>query len=179
MDETDEALASAASAGERIAYETLLRRHYARIFSLAWRLAGDYHEAQDLTQDLCLTLPRRLVGYRGQASFKSWLYRVIVNAVHDRRRAKLTRNTNHAAWGKWERDRQDEIETQSEALLWMRQALEILPDDLRDTAVLILDGAVTQAQVAQILDVSPGTVAWRMSEVKKHLRRSLSEEPAA
>ena len=64
---------------------------------------------------------------------------------------------------------QDICETLPDALNWLQKAMQSLPDDLRQTAVLILE-PLTQAEVAQILGISEGTVAWRMSEVKKRLR---------
>ena len=50
-----------------------------------------------------------------------------------------------------------------------RAAMAALPDDLRQTAVLVLE-PLTHAEVAEIFGISEGTVAWRMSEVKKRLR---------
>ncbi len=61
------------------------------------------------------------------------------------------------------------------AVDWLHNAMAHLPDDLRDTLALVLDD-LTQAQAAEILGVSEGTVAWRMSEVKKSLRALAEEE---
>ena len=51
-----------------------------------------------------------------------------------------------------------------------------LPPDLRDTLALILDEEMTHAEAAVVLDVSEGTVSWRMSEVRKRLRAMSMEE---
>ena len=51
-----------------------------------------------------------------------------------------------------------------------------LGPDLRDTVALVLGEELTQAEAAKVLGVSEGTVAWRMSEVKKRLRRMAQEE---
>lgn len=176
LSETDGALALAASKGDRLAYEKLLRRNYQNIFSLAWRLCGNFHEAQDLTQDLCLSLPRRLAGYRGEASFKSWIYRVVVNAVHDRRRAAGTRQRKNEEWGAWELGREGDAADGRAAQAWLVEALQSLSPDLQETVALTFDDTLTQAEIAGILNISPGTVAWRVSEVKKHLRRYAAQE---
>lgn len=176
MFQSDEALALAASKGDRRAYETLLSAHYDRIFALFCRLCGDFHEAQDLTQDLCLSLPARLAGFRGQARLTTWLYRVVINAAHDRRRSSAVRRRYHEAWGEWEVDRQAVAKADADAAAWLLEALDSLPEALRETAGLALDGDLTQAQIAEILGVSVGTISWRMSEVKKHLRWHASTE---
>lgn len=176
MSDGDVALALSAAKGHRADYEKLIRAHYDRIFSLAWRLTGHFHEAQDVTQDICLSLPRRLQGYRGEASLKSWLYRVVVNAVHDSRRASGTRLKRHQEWGQWETDRIDANHSYDMAQEWLAEAIATLPEDLRDTLALSFDDELTQSQIATILDIAPGTVAWRMSQVKKHLRQYAQTE---
>jgi RNA polymerase sigma-70 factor (ECF subfamily) len=55
--------------------------------------------------------------------------------------------------------------------------MAMLGDDLRDTIALLIDGEMTQSEAAEVLGVSEGTVAWRMSEVKKRLR-ALHEKEA-
>lgn len=179
VSDSDETLALSAAKGDKVAYEKLLRAQYDRIFSLTWRLTGNFHEAQDVTQDICLSLPRRLQGFRGEASLKSWLYRVVVNAVHDARRAAGRRARWSQEWGAWELDRIDDAESSDKAHAWLNEAIASLPVDLRDTLALSFDDDLTQAQIATILDISPGTVAWRISQLKKHLRQYAKTEGVA
>ena len=171
LSDSDKTLALSAANGDRAAYEALLRGHYDRIFSLAWRLTGSFHEAQDLTQEICLSLPRRLKGFRGDASLKSWLYRVVVNAVHDMRRTSATRARRHQEWGAWEIGRIDCVQESDTMKKWLAEAIAMLPQDLKDILALSFDEDLTQAQIALILGISPGTVAWRISQVKMHLRK--------
>lgn len=176
METPDETLASAAANGDRDAFAGLLIRHYDRIFALSYRLIGSRAEAQDLTQDICAALPSKLRNWRGEARFSTWLYRVIVNAAHDLRRRQATHSRAAAGWGDWEIARQDEIETDRAAMNWLTLTMTRLPPDLRDTAALILGEEMTQAEAAEILGLSEGTVAWRMSEIKKRLRAIAAEE---
>jgi RNA polymerase sigma-70 factor (ECF subfamily) len=108
----DEDLARAAADGDGAAFAALLERHYDRLFALAWRLTGQKAEAEDLTQDICLALPAKLGGYRGAAKFTTWLYRVAVNAAHDRRRRAASRARAADGWGGWELSRQAAPEAQ-------------------------------------------------------------------
>lgn len=170
MDTSDETLAAAAAARDREAFAALLARHYERIFGLAFRLTGSRAEAEDLTQDVCLALPDKLAGYRRQARFTTWLYRVTVNAAHDRRRRMATRVRAGDGWGEWELARQAELTEAAEARDWLGAAMGQLPPELRDTVALTLGEDLSQAEAAEVLGISEGTVAWRMSEVKKRLR---------
>lgn len=170
METSDEALASAAAAGDRDAFAALLARHYDRIFGLAFRLTGMRAEAEDLTQDICLALPAKLVSYRQAARFTTWLYRVTVNAAHDRRRRRATHTKAADGWGDWEIARQAEIAEAAEAQDWLITTMARLTPELRDTVALTLGEDLSQKEASEILGVSEGTVAWRMSEVKKRLR---------
>jgi len=170
METSDEALASAAAAGDRDAFAALLARHYDRIFGLAFRLTGMRAEAEDLTQDICLALPAKLVSYRQAARFTTWLYRVTVNAAHDRRRRRATHTKAADGWGDWEIARQAEIAEAAEAQDWLITTMARLTPELRDTVALTLGEDLSQKEASEILGVSEGTVAWRISEVKKRLR---------
>lgn len=176
METDDQPLAEAAASGDRSAFAALIARHYDRIHSLAYRLTGNRAEAQDLTQDICAVLPAKLAAFRAEARFTTWLYRVVVNAAHDRRRRYATHARAANGWGDWELARQDEIATQAEALDWLTTAMQRLSPELRDTVALVLGEELTQAQTGEVLGVSEGTVAWRMSDVKKRLRAMAAED---
>lgn len=175
MDVSDESLAGAAVGGDEAAFSTLLERHYDGLFRLCFRLTGSRVDAEDLTQDICAALPAKLSGFRGEARFTTWLWRVTVNAAHDRRRQNATRARHNDGWGDWEISRCAADRDTAAAVDWLTQAMRALPEDLRDTLALVLDDA-THAEAAQILDVSPGTISWRISEAKKHLRALREKE---
>lgn len=175
MDVSSESLAQAAAGGDGEAFSALLARHYDALFRMAFRLTGSRAEAEDLTQDICAALPARLASFQGRAKFTTWLWRVTVNAAHDRRRRAATRARHAEGWGDWEQNRRAENDETAEALGWLTQAMRALPDDLRDTLALVLDD-MTHAEAAQVLDISEGTVSWRLSEARKHLRALRAEE---
>lgn len=169
MGTSDESLAFAAANGDAAAFSSLVERHYDGLFRLAFRLTGARAEAEDLTQDICAALPAKLDGFRGSAKFTTWLWRVAVNAAHDRRRRAATHARHADGWGDWEKNRRAANDDAAEAADWLTEAMRALPDDLRDTLALVLDER-THAETAQILGVSEGTISWRISEAKKHLR---------
>ena len=178
MDTPDDTLAKAAAQGDRSAFAALLSRHYDRLHGLCWRLTGNRAEAEDLAQDICTSLPARLQGWRAEARFTTWLYRVAVNAAHDRRRRAATHARAASGWAAWEINRQAELAERAAMQDWLFAAMAQLPDDLRDTLALTLGEGLTQGETAAILGVPEGTVAWRMSEARKRLRALAQEETA-
>lgn len=178
MTVSDEQLALAAADGDRQAFSSLLERWYDRLFALTFRLTGARAEAEDLTQDICAALPAKLSGFRGQAKFGTWIYRVCVNAAHDRRRRQASHKKAATGWGDWELNRQAGIAENREQLDWLARAMCALPEDLRDTLALVLDD-LSHAEAAEILQVSEGTISWRMSEARKRLRALKEEEERA
>lgn len=176
MSHPEDTLALAAATGDADAFAALLEGSYDRLFALCFRLTGRRAEAEDLTQDICAALPAKLRSYRGEARFTTWLYRVAVNANTDRIRKAGRQARTAIAWGEVEvlqRDAAREAATEAE---WLADAMARLPDDLRVTLALTVDEGITQAQAAEVLGLSEGTVAWRMSEVKKRLKEMAAED---
>lgn len=173
---SEEELVWAAAGGDREAFAEFLGLHYDRIFRLCFRLTGRREEAEDLTQDICLALPGKLKSFRGQARVTTWLYRIAVNAAHDRRRRAASRTSAAEGWGGWEVNRRAAAGDTAAGLDWLRRSMSALPGDLRDTVALTIDGEMTHAEAAEVLGISEGTVSWRLSEVRKRLRAMWQEE---
>jgi RNA polymerase sigma-70 factor, ECF subfamily len=74
-------LLTRAKAGDEQAFAELFQVHKRRVYSLCLRMTGDVVEAEDLMQDAFIQVFRRLETFRGDASFSTWLYRVVVNTV--------------------------------------------------------------------------------------------------
>lgn len=178
MEPSDQRLAKEAATGDGAAFATLLARHYDRVFAMAFRLTGSRAEAEDLTQDICAALPVKMARFDGQARFTTWLYRVVVNAAHDRRRRQASLAKAADGWGDWELARQAANAETAERIDWLTHAMRALPDDLRDTLALVLDD-MTHADAAEVLQISEGTVSWRISEAKKRLKELKEKEENA
>ncbi|EPX80642.1 sigma24 [Litoreibacter arenae DSM 19593] len=176
MKTSDEALAQAASDGDSEAFGLLARRHYDRLFRLSWRLTGHKADAEDLTHDILAALPAKLRSFRSDARFTTWLYRVTLNAATDRARKAQRRRAAREGWGQDYTRRAAEAADAAQAQDWLTTAMRALPAELRETVALTLGEDLTQAQAAEVMGLSEGTIAWRMSEVKRHLREMATEE---
>ncbi|HJR58547.1 MAG TPA: sigma-70 family RNA polymerase sigma factor, partial [Vicinamibacterales bacterium] len=89
-DPTDEALVSRAAAGDDRAFEELVARYEARVFRLACRLTSET-EAPDILQETFLQVYRHLASFRGDAQFRTWIFRITTNAALMHRRGRARR----------------------------------------------------------------------------------------
>lgn len=87
----DQKLVEALQRGEPGAVEALLDRYGGWIYRIARRLLNDPRDVEEVTQDVLLTVVRKIQTFKGEAAFSSWLYRIAVNAAYQRLRAKRAR----------------------------------------------------------------------------------------
>ncbi|MBI4628631.1 MAG: sigma-70 family RNA polymerase sigma factor, partial [Candidatus Rokubacteria bacterium] len=73
------------------AVEALVDHYGAWIHRMAARLLGDPRDAEEVTQDVLMTVVGKIGTFRGQAAFSSWLYRIAANAAYDRLRSRRSR----------------------------------------------------------------------------------------
>jgi RNA polymerase sigma-70 factor (ECF subfamily) len=183
MELSDEDLVALAQEGDRKAFEELVLRHQERAYSLALHMCmGDTEEAQDLTQEAFLRAFKNIKNFRGDSSFYTWFFRIVVNTCLDGRRKRL----------KWENlfsfrrqksqddEETDELEVQpdtdpgrdpmavlSEKRLTrdIKRALKELPPRQRMALQLKVIEGMSLKEIAEIMGAAEGTV-------KSHLFRA-------
>jgi len=170
MSGTDEALAAKARSGDRPALQRLLERHHDTAYRFAYRLLGSRADAQDVAQEVLIRLVQRIATFRGDSRFSTWLYQMVLNACRDHVRRQGRVREMQQGYSTFHAQDQANWADSDQRVRWLYQALDRLKPDLKETALLILAEEVTQEHAATILGISAGTVAWRMSEVKKRLR---------
>ena len=82
----DTDLVTRAAAGDASAFHTLVERHRAMVYRMAYQFAGNHHDAEDIAQDVFIKVYRALDRFRQDAQVTSWLYRIVMNACIDHRR---------------------------------------------------------------------------------------------
>jgi len=176
METSNEKLAELAADGDGGAFRSLLQRHYATIFRVGFRVLGNREDAEDLAQDICAALPKKLASFKGHARFTTWLHQIVINGARDVIRRKQSARRKASGWGETEVLRRDEAAETKAELDWLSNAMTTMPQDLRETVALVLGEDMTHRQAAEVLDLSEGTISWRMSEVKKILREIAKHE---
>ena len=99
---TDEELVARSNGGDSDSFNELIRRWERPIYALAYRQIGREEDARDVCQETFLRAFRALKGFRGQAKFSSWLYRIALNLCRDwiRRRRRTPRHRRPRAGGR-------------------------------------------------------------------------------
>lgn len=176
LDESDQELIEGCRRGESEAFRALFERHKDKVFSIALRYSGDEAVAQDIAQETFLKLFVGLRSFRGESSFGSWLYRLVVNSCLDQKRKTrrllplldealaILRAPDISAF--------DEV-ARAELSNRLQAGVASLPDEQRILLVLRYTQSLTYDEIAEILGTSSGTIASRLNRIHKTLERRL------
>lgn len=168
-DRTDVALAAG---GDVRAFERLYRAHLPRIHGLVRRMTGD-RDADDMTQEVFVRVWRKLDTFRGDSAFATWLYRLALNAIIERRRTEASRRAGYyedpgLTAGLSVRPPSPDAKLDFEA------ALVKLPDGAREIFVLHDVEGYKHGEIADLLDISIGTSKAQLHRARMMLRRHLT-----
>ena len=159
-------------------WDEVVRNHSARVYRLAYRLTGNKHEAEDLTQDVFVRVFRSLADYT-PGTFEGWLHRITTNLFLDsvRRKARirfeaLPDDAERVAG----RDRSPEQQV-DDALFDpdIQAALDAMPADFRAAVVLCDIEGLSYDEIADALDIKLGTVRSRIHRGRALLRAALAD----
>jgi RNA polymerase sigma-70 factor, ECF subfamily len=177
----DEELMELVDAGETRAFEVIFDRHGGAGYSLAYRMCGRRALAEDIVQEAFLSLWRSGSGYdRTRGSVRSW----VLGAVHNRavdalRRTGAKAGRDVSDEGIAERlkapDTTDAEVVRRDEARRVRGALTELPADQRQVIELAYFGGLTHSQIADVLELPPGTVKGRMRLGLTKMRSALGE----
>ena len=177
----DEELMELVRGGEVHAFEVIFDRHSTSAFSLAYRMCGRRSLAEDIVQDAFLSLWRSSSSYEpGRGSVRSWVLSVVHNRAIDAFRRQGPRDSRNVPdEGIAERlpapDATDVEVERRDDVRQVRSALDELPPDQRQVIELAYFGGFTHAQIAEMLDLPPGTVKGRMRLGLTKMRYVLGE----
>ncbi len=177
----DEELMELVGAGETRAFEVIFDRHAGAGYSLALRMCRRRALAEDIVQEAFLSLWRGGAGYdRSRGSVRSWVLSAVHNRAVDALRrtgAKAGRDVSDEGIAERlpSRDATDaEVERRDESRR-VRSALDELPADQRQVIELAYFGGLSQSQIAEMLELPPGTVKGRMRLGLTKMRSALGE----
>jgi RNA polymerase sigma factor (sigma-70 family) len=184
MDEAS--LIAAAQRGKVDAFNELVLIYQQQVYNLAYRIMGDPASAADATQDAFVSAYRSIGRFRG-GSFKSYLMRIVSNRCYDElRRHKRRPATSFEDLSEVDeefnpalingRERPEEYTERQEMARVIQAGIEMLPPDQRITLVLSDVQGMSYQEIAETMDVSPGTVKSRLARARGKLRDYLRSE---
>ena len=167
-------------AGDRSAFDELVRRYRQRILALALHLTSNESDAEDVTQEVFLGAYRALDRFEGRSQFFTWVYRMAVNRSLNCRRDRGRRQERPLDDPRIERALAVDAAGDPIRAAELRQtysrllgALDRLPAAMRATVVLVCLQGLSHEEAAVVQRCSAGTIAWRIHSARQRLRRSL------
>ena len=170
----DAALAAACRSGDLRAYERLYVMHGARMKNLARNVLGNPIDAEDAVQETFLKVQRSIAGFRGQSSFVTWTYRILINTCYDARRSRL-RKREVANDDSEEAPRPEPRAPGAHPSLRMalERALAKLTEHQRNVFLLYEVEGFRHAEIAGMLEMSETASKNTLFQAKKNLRQML------
>ncbi|MBP7049379.1 MAG: sigma-70 family RNA polymerase sigma factor [Phycisphaerae bacterium] len=155
----------------------LAHRHQARVLSLAYRLLGDWHRAEDVAQDTFLRVRRAAGAYEPQAKFTTWLYRIVHNLSMDQHRkvgASLLPLEAVEEPRTEDPSRDDPVE-KAELAERVRKAIAQLPDRQRQVVVLHRYEGLSHVEIGEVTGWSKSAVESLLVRAYENLRKNLAQ----
>lgn len=184
-EQTDLELVEEFKNGDQAAFETLTARYGERVFNLAMRLTKNTQDAEEVWQDVFVTVFRKVEGFEGRSTFSSWLYRITVNAAFMvLRKRKQDRNIsiedvlpqirNTVLLKGADNHTGEKLTSRKELLQALEDAISKLPDDYRPVFILRDVDGLTSREVGKILNISIPAVKSRLHRSRMMLRKRLA-----
>ena len=184
MASSDEELVARSMGGDLDSFNQLVLRWERPIYALAYRVIGREEDARDVAQETFLRAFRALSGFKGQAKFSSWLYRITLNLCRDWIRKERRTPVSQAPEGidiielAGEGTPAESIEQlvgRKELGRAVSKAMAMLPEEQRTAIILKEYHGLTFQEIAEMLDCPLSTVKTRLYQGLSVVRRQLEE----
>ncbi|MGD0100967.1 MAG: sigma-70 family RNA polymerase sigma factor [Acidobacteriota bacterium] len=186
---TERSILEQVDSGIGLTFEELFERYSSMVSSLAFRILGDQQEALDVSQEVFLTIFRKMDSFRGESSLKTWIYRIAVHRAANRfrwwnrlRRRGTVSLEEHLAKNserEFSGDLNSGIQSPEEALLQQEERTEIerlllqLPVQQRIAVVMRDIEGLSYEEIAESMQINVGTVKSRIARGRETLKRHL------
>jgi RNA polymerase sigma-70 factor (ECF subfamily) len=179
---TDEELVARSQRGDVDSFNQLILRWERPIYALAYRVIGREEEARDVCQEAFLRAFRALPGFKGQAKFSSWLYRITLNLCRDwirrQRRAPVSQmpedvDVAEMAASRGPVESIEDLVARRELSAVVEEAMARLPEEQRTAIILKEYHGMTFQEIAELQGCPLSTVKTRLYQGLSVLRRHL------
>lgn len=161
--------------GDMTALDQIVHRHRSRIFSLAYRLLGDWHRAEDVAQETFLRLRQAARTYEPQAKFTTWLYRIVHNlSIDQQRRAGVAPPKPEAGLEEAQDAPASDPAERRECARLVQKAIEELPDRQRRVIILHRYEGLSHTEISEVTGWSKSAVESLLVRAYENLREKLA-----
>jgi len=161
-------------AGDQQAHYKLYKLYAKAMYNVAYRIVGGEDEAEDVLQEAFVSAFRNLDLYRGDATFGSWLKRIVVNkAINEVKKRKMELMPEDEEFDVIE-EQDDEVYRPDLTVGRVKQAIESLPDGYRSVLSLYLLEGYDHQEIAEIMGITESTSKSQLNRSKKKLKEILT-----
>ena len=182
----EEALIEVAKQGDIKAFEALIVQYEKDIYKLCLKILHDEEEAADIFQEVCLKIWRQLKSYKGDAKLSTWIYRLTTNQCIDVLRKNKKKQHTISLFQKNEKDEEYSLDSISKEDVYetvetkaLQEVVQLGISELKPEyqVIIVLKDmeAYSYEEIAEILQISLGTVKSRLSRARKALRCVLEQ----
>jgi RNA polymerase sigma-70 factor, ECF subfamily len=188
MSEEDARILRGLKSGIEEAYEELIQRYQQPVYGVVYRLLGNQSDASDVVQDVFLKVFRSIGSFREQSTLRTWIYRIAVNEAHNHRRWFSRHCRNEVSLEQESADHRSALDhaldpgrspfeqtLEREHRTLLEQALGRINPAFRTAVVLRDIENFSYEEIADILELSLGTVKSRILRGREALRRELTQ----
>jgi len=183
--ELDYELVKRVQAGDKTAFDLLVRKYQSRVISLVSRMVRDPMAVEDVSQEAFIKAYRGLTNFRGDSAFYTWLYRIAVNTAKN----YLVSNSRKAHFGGVdaqeaeqfddadmlrEYDTPEEVAVTDEVRSTVVKAIERLPDELKTAISLREFDGLSYEEIAEVMECPIGTVRSRIFRAREAIENSIA-----
>jgi RNA polymerase sigma-70 factor, ECF subfamily len=165
-----------AQEGDVPSFEALYRAHGSRVWALCLRMASDPVQAEEWAQEAWIRVWERLPGFREESAFTTWLHRLTVNLILDRRRGDQRRAKRFESVAEYAPFEGSSLapEAHPGTRMDLERAVATLPDGARTVFLLYDVEGYRHKEIADRLGVAEGTVKAQLHRARKMLREALN-----
>ncbi|MDA8161488.1 MAG: sigma-70 family RNA polymerase sigma factor [Desulfobacteraceae bacterium] len=169
--------------GETPVFERLVIKYQDRIYNLCRHMLGNAHDAEDAAQDTFIKAYRGLHGFKPEASFYTWLYRIAVNTCLDYKKRPFLRSVlkihnepdEPAPEPASDESSPEKLYESKQLMLTLHKALGMLPLKLQAAILLREVEGLSYSEMAEMLGISVGTVKSRISRGREELKKLMKK----
>ncbi|AOY76707.1 ECF RNA polymerase sigma factor SigW [Clostridium formicaceticum] len=185
MQHQEDVLIEKAKKGDVESFELLIGAYQKKAFNIAYRILGNLEDANDMTQEALVKVYRSIHNFKGNSSFSTWLYSIVNNVCIDfirkNKKTKLLYIDGQQEEGAYTKELPDEMNTpeclfeKNEVKKMIHDAINQLNYEQRKIIVLRDIQGFSYQEIAEILDISVGTVKSRINRGRNHLKLLIGE----
>lgn len=162
--------------GDHKAFQSLYKLYAKSMYNVSYRITGREEDAQDVVQESFISAHRNLHHYRGEATFGSWLKKIVVNrSINAIRARKMELLPEDGSFDRMEEET-PEIYREELTIDKVRNAIMTLPDGYRSVLSLYLVEGYDHEEIAAILGISESTSKSQLNRAKAKLREQLTQK---